>query len=225
VTFGLFCPGFGDVWRSVQYASWVQETYGVRVLLYTLWHGIPKVDYSEGPLSDREGLIREILPLLDTKARLGLVRKQPAKNYFSLCGVYPFWVPKVPTRLRWQAWRQRRYKRITYQLDGSSTATHKNPPPNDLRRLLSFAPEYEFVRLGRHKSVRSCIEAAANSDLFVGVDSGMTQLCYAVGVPVFLLRYHQEDEILAVWHGQNHAIHCADAGDFIPKARAFLGLA
>lgn len=224
VTFGLFCPAFGDVLRSVQYACWAQETYGVRVSLYTRWHGIRNVDYSETPLSDKDRLIREILPLLDTTARIELVRERPAKDYFSLCGVYPFRVPLVPTRKRWVGWGRRRFRRIAWQFDGASKAGKKNPPPGDEKRLLSFAPGCTFMRLGKHLSVGACVEAAATSDLFVGVDSGMTQLCYAVGVPVFLIRYRQDEDILDVWHGRNHAIHCADTDDFICKASAFLGL-
>jgi hypothetical protein len=224
VTFGLFCPGFGDVLRSVQHACWVQETFGIQVSLYTLWHGIPGADYSETPLSDKERLIREVLPLLDTSAHIRLVKERHTRNYFSLWGVYPFWVPVVPTRVRWAGWRGKQFKRIAYQFDGASRAEKKNPPVGDHERLLAFAPGYEFVNLGQERSVADCIGVAAHSDLFVGVDSGMLQLCYAVGVPVFLIRYRQDEDVLAVWHGLNHAVHCTDTDDFLRKARAFLGM-
>lgn len=224
VTFGLFCPGFGDIWRSVQYACWVQATRKCKVSLYTNWHGIPNVDYSETPLSNKEALIREILPVLDTSGQVELVHEAPAENYFSLCGVYPFYVPNVPTKLRWQGAPGKRFNRIAYQLDGASWASKKNPPQEEIPALLNFAPGFEFVRLGKHLSVQACLEAAAHSDLFIGVDSGMMQLCYAAGVPAFLIRYAQDTDVLDVWHGRRSAIQCKNTFDLLFKARAYLGL-
>ncbi|MCW8133263.1 MAG: FkbM family methyltransferase [Planctomycetota bacterium] len=223
-TFGLFCPGFGDIWRTVQYACWVQATRQAKVSLYTAWHGLPGKDFSETPLANKEGLIREILEALDFSGTLELTQDPPAERYFPLAGVYPFFAPNVPTRQRWQGTPGKRFRRIAYQLDGVSCADQKNPPQADLEALLSFAPGHEFVRLGKHLSVRQCLEAASTCDFFFGVDSGMQQLCYAAGVPAFLLRYGQDRDVLDVWHGRRHAIHCADTRDFLLKARAFLAL-
>ena len=67
-------------------------------------------------------------------------------------------------------------------------------------------------------------ELAAESDLFFGVDSGMLQLCYAVGVPVFLIGYRMSALHLLKWHGDRHAVYSSETTDFLFKARQFLGL-
>ncbi len=132
--------------------------------------------------------------------------------------------PQRPTRVRWRGWAHGLHRRLAYQLDGRWSAADKNPPPEDLPRLLRWAPGFELVRLGEPLSVRECIEAAAASDLYFGVDSGMLQLSYAVGVPVFLIGFRSSYPVLFAWHGSRHAVHCADTADFLTKARLFLGL-
>jgi hypothetical protein len=81
-----------------------------------------------------------------------------------------------------------------------------------------------MVPLGKHLSLRQCAEVAAESDLFFGVDSGMLQLCYAIGVPAFLISYLMSRLVLFAWHGNRHAVYCTDTADFLAKARLFLGL-
>jgi hypothetical protein len=52
----------------------------------------------------------------------------------------------------------------------------------------------------------------------------MIQLCYAVGVPVFLISYQMDPLVLFAWHGSRHAVHCSDTADFLTRARLFLGM-
>jgi ADP-heptose:LPS heptosyltransferase len=99
----------------------------------------------------------------------------------------------------------------------------KNPPRRDLSLLRTALSGVEVIPLGRHLSVRACLEAMASSDLFFGVDSGMMQLAYSVGVPAFLLKYRGDELVLWKWHGDRHAIHCGGTVDFLNLARAFLG--
>jgi hypothetical protein len=224
VIFGLSGPGFGDVWKTVQFGHYVRRTRGSGVRLYPRWHGWPGADFSATPLADRAELVREIEELLDASRPLEIVTDMPLDQVTCLLGRWPMHFPWVPTRLRWRGWAHGLHRRLTYQLDGRWKAVDKNPPPADLPRLLGWAPGYELVRLGEPLSVRECAQAAAASDLFFGVDSGMLQLCYAVGVPVFLIGYRMSPEVLFTWHGDRHAVHCADTADFIAKARLFLGL-
>jgi hypothetical protein len=137
----------------------------------------------------------------------------------------PWYFPlTIASRIRWRGWGRGLHRRIVYQLDGVSAAEQKNPPPGDVSRLLAVAPGFEMVPLGRHLSLRQCAEVAAESDLFFGVDSGMMQLCYSVGVPVFLIGYGMSGLHLLKWHGDRHAVYCKDTADFLFKARQFLGL-
>lgn len=82
-----------------------------------------------------------------------------------------------------------------------------------------------MVALDRCRSVMECVEAAAQCDLVVGAwNSGLVQLCYAVGVPVFLITGQMDLEAGFKWHGDRHATYCSDVDELILKARFFLGL-
>jgi hypothetical protein len=224
VTFGVSGPGFGDAWRTVQFAHYVRRTCGIVVRLYPRWHGWPGEDFSATPLVDRAALAREIDAVLDVSPPLEIVTEVSLDQVTCLLGRWPMHFPLVPTRVRWRGWADGLHRRLAYQVDGRWSAGDKNPPPEDLQRLLAWAPGFELVRLGTPLSVRECAEAAAASDLFFGVDSGMIQLCYAVGVPVFLIGYRMDPRVLFSWHGGRHAVHCADVADFLTKARLFLGM-
>jgi hypothetical protein len=182
------------------------------------------VDFSAEPLVDRTALAHEIEDVLDVSGPVEMVTDVTLEEVTCLLGRWPMHFPQVPTRGRWRGWTDGLHRRVTYQLDGRWSASDKNPPPEDLPRLLGWAGGFELVRLGEHLSVQKCVAAAAASDLYFGVDSGMLQLCYAVGVPVFLIGYGMRHQVLFAWHGHRHAVHCADTADFLAKARLFLGL-
>jgi hypothetical protein len=224
ITVGIVGPAFGDVFKCIQYAYYLRQEHQLEVSLYPLWHGFRRVDFRETALVSREALAREIIEVLDDPFPLSLDTSKPIDLvYVPDCWPWHFH-HHVRTKFRWKGWRQGRSRRIAYQFDAMSNADRKTPSPAEHEQLLNFAPGYEMVRLGKHLSVRQCVETAADCDLFVGVDSGMIHLCYAIGVPVFLLCYQMDHLVLFKWHGSNHAIHCLGAQDFIYKARHFLGL-
>lgn len=153
-----------------------------------------------------------------------MVRQVDVKDLVFSWDLEPWHFHYVPTRLRWGPPAGERHGRVSFQLDGLWNAEAKNPPPLELPRLLGCLPEFEGVALGKHLSVRQCVEALTTSDLFFGVDSGMMQLAYAVGTPAFLITFRQDEYALFCWHGDKHAIWCRDTDEFIAKARCFLGL-
>lgn len=225
VTLGLYSPAFGGTWRSLLYAAWVQQSMGLRVRVYSQWHGLPwKKDFSRKPRRNRAPLIREILDELETLEPIEVVEEAPLKEVVFPVGVSLLHFPCPRTKIRWKGWDGRRFRRIAYQVEGGYKGVDKNPRPVDLPLLRSFVSGYRWISLGKHMSVRECIEEASTCDFFFGIDSGMQQMCYAIGLPVFLLTYRQDPFILFSWHGDRHAIHCRDTGDFIYKARRFLGL-
>jgi hypothetical protein len=222
-TFGITGPGFGDVWRSVQYAHLVRRLGRVQVRLYTLWHGWPGNDFIPVPRFDRTELAFEIASVLAMPRPFEIVTDTSFQEVTRMLGLWPWHFPHVPTRVRWRGWTPGGCRRIAYQFDGDWSADKKNPPPADLRRLMALSDEGELVRLGKPLTVQQCMEAAASCDVFVGVDSGMAQLCYAVGVPVFLIGYQQDPSVLFSWHGDKQPIQCADTADLLFKVRLFLG--
>ncbi len=224
ITVGIVGPGLGDMCKAIYYACWVRKAHGVDVSLYANWHGFRGLDFTPEPRARREAAVREILDLLDLSRPLPVVTDASIEEVF-VPDQIPWHFPlTIASRIRWRGWGRGLHRRIVYQLDGVSHADEKNPPPGDVARLLEVAPGFDMVPLGKHLSLCQCAQLAAESDLFVGVDSGMLQLCYAVGVPVFLIGYRMSELHKMKWHGDRHAVYCADTTDFLFKARQFLDL-
>jgi hypothetical protein len=223
VTFGLLGLSFEEVWRSVQYAHYFGRVHEGTVRLYPRWHGSPGMDFTAQPQADLTALVREMEAVLDVAAPLPFVTDFPPEQVTLPLNEWPYHFPGIPTRLRWRGWALEGPRRMAYQLDGCREGDCGNAPAQDLARLLGWAPGWELVRLGPPLSVRECVAAAAASDLFIGVDSGMAQLCYAVGVPVFLLGYGSNPWSLFQWHGNHSPIYCQDTDAFLVKVRHFLG--
>jgi hypothetical protein len=223
VTFGIAGTGLGDIWRSVQYACHVNQSQGVDVSLYSGWHGWPGLDFSHVPIADKSALIQTTMSLLDTPGRFRLVRKADLSKVVFTQWFKRYGFPVVPTKIRWKGWSCGRRPRLACQLVGVANAHGKNPPRRDLSRLLKPLPGVVAVPLGRHLGVRACVETLASSDLFFGVDSGMMQLAYSVGVPAILLTYNADAGSLSKWHGDRCAVQCGGTGDFLHLVRAFWG--
>jgi tetratricopeptide (TPR) repeat protein len=109
------------------------------------------------------------------------------------------WTESTPYTIRWQPGK---YNRIAYQFDGNWNAFEKNSTKEEVAEFLQFCEKtgIEAVRLGNHLTLKQCAEIAAQSDFFVGVCSGMAQLCYSVGVPVYIIRNNQGLKSLKHWH-------------------------
>jgi hypothetical protein len=225
VTIGILAYGFGDIWKTVQVANYLRRlTPGTPVRVYANWHGFPGENFSRTPLADKSVLAREMSEVLDVAEPVAVVTDTPLDQVSSLRKYWPLHFPHTRTRIRWRGWSAEPARRIAYQLDGQWAAELKNPPPRDLEHLLTFAPGYEMVRVGKPFSVQQCVEVLAGCDLFFGVCSGMAQLAYDVGVPVFLIGYQGHAVAQLMWHGDKRLIYCEDTDDFIAKARWFLGI-
>lgn len=224
VTFAVAGPGLGDICRSVQYACHIHASQGVDVQLYCRWHGWPGLDFLIRPQKDREALAEEIRVELDTAGHFRIVRNPELTDIVWLQWFRPWHFPLIPFRTRWRGYGSSLRRKIAYQLDGVVDGLKKNPPPEDLARLQTPLPGFEWVRLDKSRSVRECVEILADADAFFGVDSGMMQLAYAVGVPAFLIKYRSPTQVIFCWHRDRHPVECTDTHDFFCKLEQFLGL-
>ncbi len=117
-----------------------------------------------------------------------------------------------PTKTRWHS--AGGHHIYTYQFDGISSASEKNPPAADQDRIHEHLRSLGLlgVRLDKTWRIADAVNALANSAFFVGCDSGFAHLSLAVGAPTFVLEYALP--IVTVFRGKKY-IHCAGAGDFI----------
>lgn len=174
----------GDLWRLVSRALRMSESHGCTA-------GISP--HSLG--GDRTETIRDILRVLDSKGRVVLCPNR-AGVYFDVNE----WQPSLPTRRQWKAGP---FRRIAYQFDGITCANEKNPPTKDVQDILAFCLDIgiDTVQLGKHLGIERCIEEVLNCDLFVGCASGLAELCYSVGIPVYILQYRLPDPLIQCWQG------------------------
>ena len=96
----------------------------------------------------------------------------------------PFW----PTKITWDPLAK--HETICHQFDGDSNASGKNPPDEDLPRILGSLKGTP-VKLGKHLSLAQCVEELSKAKYFVGCDSGMSHLAHSVGVPIIMVEYSQ----------------------------------
>lgn len=124
-------------------------------------------------------------------------------------------IPFYPTKIRWIPGF---YKRICYQFNGHWKGRQKNPPAEDIPKLTSFLP-FEFIQLGRHQSLNEVVRIASESDLFVGVDSGMSHICASVGIPRFIVEYKLN---IDAYQRRNPYIKCVGTNDAIAKITKYI---
>lgn len=174
----------GDLWRLVSYALRMSESQACTT-------GI----CPHSPAGDRSEIIRDILRVLDSKGHVVLCPDR--------AGVYVdvnAWQASLPTRRQWQAGP---FRRLAYQFDGITFAEEKNPPARDIEEILAFCRDSgtDTVRLGKHLGIERCIEELLRCDFFVGCASGLAELCYSVGIPVYILQYRLSDQLIQCWQG------------------------
>jgi hypothetical protein len=188
---------FGDQWATVNLCLHRSILRGETVHLH---HRTPAM----------AALHEEIVAALDSPGRLELT---PEPFTRSLDGYSVWATPYFPTHRRWSIGET--HSTVTIQMDGRSAASAKNPTEEEQVRLAAvlreLAPDLEIVPLGAHFSVAECVEQAAKSAFFLGVDSGMSHLCHSVGVPVFLLEYNLP--VVTCHRGKSYRL-CRGARDF-----------
>lgn len=96
--------------------------------------------------------------------------------------------PYFPTKHKWKPGP---YGRICIQTDNSQTPENcaRSFKHHERQALYTWLEGKNYVILGKPYSTSQCAEIAATSDLFIGMDSGMSHLCHSVGIPVLMLNW------------------------------------
>ncbi len=172
--------GFGDLWAITSHCCLLSRREGQTVYL-SKW--------STKCMLDREEEIRDILRNLDESYTQNVVVTSERFTMGSRFSAGDHHDPYVPTKVKWA---RNDSRIISYQVE---TSTQHRPDrfcdPWLIEELSDQLPAYEFIELGKeHQSRMSeVIEILSQSELFVGIDSGMSHVAHSVGVPVFLKYY------------------------------------
>jgi hypothetical protein len=182
--------GLGDSWASVNYVG--------------KCHGTLSVITKDNAV--KTDMLNDIISLLGVQKNVNLSQQRGDHSLTRMVWMSPY----LPTVRRWKPGP---FGRICYQFEGISNAHLKQPPQADFERLVSFAPGFQFVRLGKPASLIESVELMYKSDLFLGICSGFSHIAHSMGIPTFLIQYQMP---IAPWHhgkkyslcnGTNEAIH------------------
>ncbi len=148
--------------------------------------------------TDQTRILVQICALLDSPGRIEITDDPPTED-ISQEETWNKALPYFRTRDRWVG-----DTAITcYQFDGRSSAGEKNPPPEDIPRLLDAlqAP----LPVGLPFSIEGSITLMRRARLFVGSCSGMAHVAHSVGIPSLLIQYKLN---VRDWHGGNQYELC-----------------
>jgi len=196
--------GFGDLWAITSHCCLLSQREGQTVYL-SKW--------STKSMLDREEEIRDILRNLADSYVENVVVTSERFTMRSRFSVRDHHDPYVPTKVKWA---RNDSRIISYQID---TSTQHRPDrfcdPWLIEDLSDQLPDYEFIELGKEyqSSMSELIEILSQSELFVGIDSGMSHVAHSVGVPTFL-KYYAE---LGLCHPNKEYVAFRDGDDLKRK--------
>jgi len=188
--YGPQCTALGDCWAFVSWLARKSVAEGREVVFSDRVVHLPGI---ANPSSARAKLL-EIMAEMDLGgARLSMTDRLP--NVMLPIRVQEHPGPYVPTRRRWKPGRRGRIS--LHMANGQLPETNlRNMPLGEYWELTAFLGTLgETAVLGGHRPLAECVGLMAESDLFVGMDSGMSHVCHSVGTPMLLYRWRGEDRL------------------------------
>jgi hypothetical protein len=198
ISFGIHGAGFlGDCIQAIQCAFNVSNRLGRKVGLYPVGMGHRGL----GAGNCVVGVARELLQLFPAEGKVELITpdayttaKFKWRDYIDVPMFDPFLdEPPCEYVLVKQPWQPPHglagltYDRICYQFYGRSNWRQQNFKKAEALSLYHMFPDYvDKVKLGQPLSITDSVNVMLSSDLFIGINSGMTLLARSVGIPTFV---------------------------------------
>ena len=197
----------GDCWSVINYFI----NYGLEnneLINMSLW-------YQKGHKIKRADKIKDILSLLEHNEYIQVGEWKPTENklHWNLGSAYPH----IPTKMTWEPNESRQ---ICYQFDGKSKKGQKNfGSIEEAQNLVNYIQNLGFktVQVGGNKTLEHCVQDMAESEAFIGIDSGMCYMAASVGVPMVLVQNNTPMNRFTSSHSNKHFILCTDGSDAINK--------
>ena len=186
----------GDCWSIVNYCInlGLEKKEIVRLAPY----------YIKGESRKRPEKMLEILPLLEHDDMMEFVEEDPTLPIPHWTEGYKY--PFIPTK---KTWSPNQNKKICYQFDGKSRKGQKNFPSKEIEeKILEEIKNlgYKLIKLGHEISLKQCIQEASESEIFIGIDSGMCYLAASVGIPIIFCRNNRTRDVWDTAHSNKHFI-------------------
>lgn len=191
----------GDIWASVSDAIHNMKDRS-------------EIYFSEGCSDKVKSLILEIVPLLKISPSVRFVKPTQDTIVVNEYCVQSHHKQYIPTKVQWKdRFKQRsakRIKTICCQLDNPRNRLWNSERFLDAkfmnklkRKEVNLFGKVEFVHLGKPMNLKTIIETIAESEHFIGIDSGISHLCHSVGLPNTFIKYFKNRDGL----GHRHDIH------------------
>jgi len=166
-------------------------------------------------------LLKELLAEIDIPPDADVRIEDRAATQLKKITVEEYEHPYYPSKNQWKFGP---YGRVCVQVDNSQVADNcaRAFRRHEREALFKWLSQKNHVMLGKPLSVSECAEVAATSDLFIGMDSGMSHLCHSVGTPVLLLdwealdRFHPKKKFLR-FNKVSEAIKMAELLEMSPS--------
>ncbi len=215
LVYGGLCAGFGD---AVIYLNVVRHFHAVTRLQVRLSR------WTIRKCRDRRAVYGDLLSAFELSSTCQLCDCHPTANIDHLNPLITTRIVDAPIEfLRSPVrWRGGDSDFITYQFDGTSFGDLKAPSADDVELLVSSTRGYKMVCLGKQFSVEENLALLAQSKCFIGVDSGIAQLAYSVGVPMFLMRNRHFFEPNHAPNMGREAFIGDSAGEIVPSLASLL---
>jgi len=212
----------GDNWLTVSWALSRSEEIGRTINLLAT-------------NEDQKRLLENLVQYFDSNGKVEIEmykgeRAITIDEYFISSMIFHF--KKFKGSKTKMAWKENKNKIICYQFDGRYMAHLKNPPEADMPKLTSFLSDYKFVKIGLPQITKPAgvpagtgqflnedINTICKSELFIGIDSGMSYVSISTGIPCFIIEYNFP--LLYVGEKGN-VICCHGTDDCIKKVKEYL---
>jgi ADP-heptose:LPS heptosyltransferase len=200
----------GDCWSVINYFV----NLGIErneIMRLALW-------YPKGETKKRVDKLKEVLPLFEDCGMVELGEWTPTvpKIHWTKGYEYPFASTKIQ-------WKPNSSKKICYQFDGRSHKAKNFSSKEIEEEVLDSIGElgYDLIKLGSEKTLQQCVEAAAESEVFIGVDSGMCYLSASVGIPIIFCKNNRDSSIWDTAHSNKHHILVDNHTDLIKSIEEY----
>jgi hypothetical protein len=217
--------GFGDKWAqvsaSINYAKENNHSY----VLFSEYGEKGELDKIEKLHPYNKEVIEHIFKQFNFEVRfVGSSRTSRRESVMYVKQEYPLVENKHNGKVN---------NRICYELDVEQIIAphHKAKRFSDEEQEMFFKwsetkSNIDFVEIGRGLTLEEDIDILCSSDVFVGIDSGMSHVAHSIEIPMFLQLHRgkiYKNRQLECFHPNKKYTSTSDMKDMIGKLEMFLG--
>lgn len=180
--------GFGDLIKNISIINDL-NLKNINISTTKCYNGLSLKNINNNPLQsgERPFILKceELTRELDINVKINFINRNPTNCELLYNEFIKFNHRYVKTH---KQYCKTNSNLICYQFDGNSYHKYKNHSDNETNKLINSFSDIKFLKLGKHLSIKECINYLSICKLFIGVDSGMSHLAHCVNTPCVLIK-------------------------------------